>query len=298
MPTTYPYLVVPGSATLQLPGPSGGMVREAITGPSVTTLANGGEAMVFPLNPSPDRITLPYTTLPNTGTVSLFRALRDGVFGRTFVYVDPSPDFLNVLGVDVSTMGVRPGAPSGWVASGGSLAEVATGSPVTGSGVLAWTTAASATLQPGTVANTADATRAPVYLPGEAVTVSLYAKASAAGSATLQLVGYNAAGAVVGTPATAAMALTTSMQRFTVSIAAGAAGFTSALYVLPRIVLTGTPPATVSIAAAQLEYSASVSPWQMGARAPRVQISGVPSWAADKWDGYATTTLVLSEAYV
>jgi hypothetical protein len=76
-------------------------------------------------------------------------------------------------------------------------------------------------------------TKAPVYLPTEAVTVSVYAKASASHTATLQLTGYDAAGAPNYTSSTASMALTTSWQRFTVTVAAGLGGLASSAFVLP-----------------------------------------------------------------
>jgi hypothetical protein len=290
--TTYPYLGSPGLMQ-QLVGPSGGMSREPINAPSVVGNMAGGETVVAPLK-TRDRFTLPFTSRPGTGFADLLAMFRDGVFGRgPFAYVDPA--FANVLGLDVASMGIVDGS-HGWVPSGGTVAVDATQtSPVLGSAVLKWTTAASAALQPGSVANTADVTAAPVVLVPEPVTVSVWVKASAAASLTLRAAGFTSAGAVSTVSQTASISVTTSFQRFTLTAAAGVYGTDQ--FVLPQLVLPVSPPASVWIAGAQLEYASSASSWQRGYRSPRVTVTGWPGWASDKWDGYASHTLVLSEAY-
>jgi hypothetical protein len=127
------------------------------------------------------------------------------------------------------------------------------------------------------------------------VTVSLWVKASAAASLTLRAAGFTSAGAVSTVSQTATISVTTSFQRFTLTAAAGVYGTDQ--FVLPQLVLPVSPPASVWIAGAQLEYGLSASSWQRGYRSPRVTVTGWPGWASDKWDGYASHTLVLSEAY-
>lgn len=295
MSTVYPYLGTPGSMT-QLPGPSGGMVREPINAPAAVANMAGGEAVVAPLK-TRDRFTLNFTSRPSGGLADLLAMFRDGVFGRgPFVYVDPAFD--NVLGLDVSTMGIVDGS-HGWATSGGTLAIDSTQtSPVLGSAVLNWAPTASGNVQPGTAANTGDVTVAPVVLPSESVTASLWVKASAAGSFTLRAAGQMSTGASGTTSAAVSttVSVTTSWQQFSVPVAPGAYAATD-LYVVPRLVAPASPPVNVWIAGAQLEYSAAASTWQRGYRSPRVTVTGWPAWASDKWDGYATHTLVLSEAY-
>jgi len=181
--------------------------------------------------------------------------------------------------------------------TGVTLARASTGGP-TGlqSGVLTWSSlAAAATLQPGAAANTADLTTAPVYVPGEAVTVSLYAKASGSSSGhSLQLVGYDAAGAVLVTSSAASLSLTTSWQRFSATVAAGAGAYASAVYVLPRLLLGGSVPTSVSIAGAQLEYADAVSSWQPGFGCPQVVITSSPGRGINA-PGHRASTLVLGE---
>jgi hypothetical protein len=180
------------------------------------------------------------------------------------------------------------------VASTGTLA-VGTGAPVD-SAVLTWgTLGAAATLQPGLVANTANIDTAPTYLPNEAVTASLYVKASSVSAGhSLQMVGYNAAGAVLVQSTSTSMSLTTSFQRFTVTIPGPSGAYASSVYVLPRIVLSGTPPTSVSIAGAQVEFADAVSTWQPGYGCPKVVISGTPGRTINV-PGYRAHTLTLAE---
>jgi hypothetical protein len=287
----YPYLGTPGSMQ-QLPGPSGDIEAATTRGESVKTLLSGATAVVRRLN-AKKTFGLPYTGRPGTGLADLLSSFYEGVFGiGPYVFVDPSVQ--NVLPLDVANCGIRTQAGLGFVASSGTLADGVAGSPITGSSVLTWTAPASgASLQPGSVSLTADKTTAPVYLPGEAVTVSLYAKVSSVGSHTLVLGGYDATGASIAT-ATTSIALTTSFQRFSLSIAAGAGAFASCAFVLPRL-LTTAGALTFSVAALQLEYGTAASTWQRGYGSPRVLITSSPGRAGALFQGYSTHTLALSE---
>lgn len=271
---TLPYLGLPG-AMRALPSPNGPVAATPDKGDVVKSLLSGGVAVISRLHVRRS-YSLPYEYLDAAGA-DLLLGFYNRLFGNgPFVYVDPS--VRNVLGLDVSTCGLRTNASPDWIASTGTLTPAATGGP-TGvtTGVLAWTSLANgATLQPGLVANTATITKAPVYLPTEAVTVSLYAKASVSHTATLQLAGYDAAGVLNYSSSTASVALTTSWQRFTVSVAAGLVGLASSMFVLPRIVLGTTPPTSVSVAAAQIEYGTVATAFQPGFGSPRVLPAGSP----------------------
>lgn len=288
----FAYLGKPG-AMVQLPIPRRGFDKPESLGDSAHSLLSGGSAVVRNLYPK-RTYTAPYDV--TTAEADVIRAFYLGFYGTApFRFVDPTER--NMLGLDVSSVGLRTAAALGWAASTGSLARASTGGP-TGvlSGVLTWTSlAAAATLLPGSATNTADITSAPVYVPTEAVTVSLYAKASSSSSGhTLQLVGFDAAGAVLVSSATAAMALTTSWQRFTVTIAVSAAAYASAVYVAPRVVLGGSVPTSVSIAGAQLEYADAVSSWQPGFGCPQVVILSAPGRGINA-PGYRSSTLTLAE---
>lgn len=288
----YAYLGKAGNMK-QLPIPRRGTERSASMGDAAHGLLSGGTAVVRNLN-AKTLFTLPYDVIDADSQVIL--GFYRGIYGiGPWRFVDPT--VRNVLPLDASVCGARTQADDGWVPSTGSLAVATTGAPAgVDSAVITWSSlAAAATLQPGTVANTADVTTAPVYVPAEAVTVSLYAKANASSSGhSLQLVGYNAAGAATVTSSTTAMALTTSFQRFSVTIAANAAAYASAIYVLPRIVLGGTAPTSVSIAGAQVEYGDAVTTWQPGYGCPVVVIRETPgrTITAPGWRGH---NLVLAE---
>src|SRR4051812_17609194 len=259
-------------------------------GDAAHTLLSGGTAMVRNLNPK-RFFSLPYdVTEPESDVILGF---DQGISGLgPWRFVDPTPQ--NVLPLDASICGARTYADDGWVASTGTL-TVGTGAPVD-SAVLTWSSlGAAATLQPGTVANTANIDTAPTYLPNEAVTVSLYAKASSVSAGhSLQVVGYNAAGAVIVSSTSTTMSLTTSFQRFTVTVGAQAAAYAAAVYVLPRVLLSGTPPTSVSIAGAQVEFADAVSTWQAGYGCPKVVVSGTPGRAINV-AGYRAHTLTLAE---
>lgn len=201
----------------------------------------------------------------------------------------------NVLPLDVASCGARSRSAVGWVPSAGSVASsTAVASPQTLSGVLAWSgTAASATLQPGTAANTADVGSAPVVLADQPVTVSLYVRASGAQSMSLQAVGYDMAGAVVDASHSTAFTSSIAWQRITCTVAAGGLG--ASLYVLPRLVLGATAPSTVYVAAAMVEYAATASSWQKGYGCPAVSINTPPGRTVPIV-GSVNATLVLQEA--
>jgi hypothetical protein len=265
-----PYLGKPG-AMRALPSPTGPVTASPSRQDAAKTLLSGGTAVIGRLQ-TKKTYTLPYDHLDAAGA-DLLLGFYQRLFGTgPFVYVDPS--VRNVLGLDVSTMGARSNAPIGWAASSGSVSRDTIAPPAAAatSGVLLWAgAAANATLQPGSAANTANTAAAPVYLPAEACTVSLYLLASSTVSVTLQLVGYNSAGAVTGS--TIATTVTVGSAAWTpvaVSAAAGAAGVAGSAFVLPRIKLGGTAPATLSVAAAQLEYGPAATAWQPGFGSPRV----------------------------
>lgn len=289
----YAYLGKPG-AMRQIPAPRRGFDGSPSHSESAFTLLSGGTAVVRNLYRK-RTFTLPYDVTAAESDVLL--GFYEGIYGTgPWRFVDPTAR--NMLPLDASICGGRLQADDGWVASSGTLTPSAVGGGPAGvdSGTLAWSSlAAAATLQPGTVANTADVTTAPVYVPAEAVTVSLYVKASGASSGhTLQLVGYTSAGAVSVTSATAAMSLTTSFQRFTVTIAANAAAYSSAVFVLPRIVLGASVPTNVTIAGAQLEYGDTVTAWQPGFGVPNVTLPSSPGRAINA-PGYRASTLTLAE---
>lgn len=297
MTTTFPYLVVPGSLVQQLPGPNGTTTAVPSRAETLHTLLSGG--MSKTQRPQSKRTyVLPYLARPGTGLSDLLTSFYEGLYdvvGTDFVYVNPA--VVNVLSLDASTMGKRAGAALEWVASSGSLVTTTSQTaPVAGSGVLQWTAAASSNLEPGVAAAVANVAKAPVYLPGEPVTVSIYLKGSGTGSVTLVLAGFDATGATNSTSITAACSLTTSWQRFTVSAAAGAGGLASSVFVLPRVT-TGASgfPATVYAANAQIEYASAASGWVRGYGSPRVIVSATPGWSADRFDGYTDHTLSLAE---
>lgn len=287
----YAYLGKAGSMR-QLPVPRRGVESGPSMGDSLHTLLSGGSAVVRNLNPK-RAWSLPYDV--TTAEADVILGFYQGIYGiGPWRFVDPTTR--NVLALDASICGARTYADDGWVKSTGTLTPAATGGPTgVDSGVIVWTgVAASATLQPGSVANTADLATAPVYIPAEPVTVSLYAKASSSTTHTLQLVGYNAAGAVSVTSSTTSMALTTSFQRFSVTIAAGAAAYASAVYVLPRILVGGTAPTSITIAGAQVEYGDTLTTWQPGFGSPAVVVSGSPGRTVNM-PGYRVHTLALAE---
>lgn len=288
----YPYLGTPGSM-VQLPGPSGPIESSPTRGDVVHTDLAGGVGVTRRLKVKRTFVA-PYTSRPGTGTDDTLLGFYQGLYGDgPFVLVDPS--VTNVLPLDVSTCGLRSNASPGWIATSGTVAAAGgASSPVTRSGVLTWTTPASgASLHPGLVALTADINTAPAYLPGEAVTVSMYLKVSSGGTHTLVLNGYNSVGVSIAT-STQSVALTTSYQRFSVSIAAGLGGFASCIYVLPRL-LTTAGALTFSIAAVQLEYGTTASTWSPGFGAPRVLMTATPGRLMDRFDDYSTHTLTLGE---
>jgi hypothetical protein len=289
-----PYLGRTG-ALRQLPSPNGPITASPSRQDSAKTLLSGGVAVIGRLN-AKKTYSLPYSFL-DAASADTLMGFYNRLYGYgPFVFVDPS--VRNVIGLDVSTMGLRSAASHGWVASAGALAVATTGGP-TGldSGVLTWTSlVASATLQPGAVANTANTAAAPVYLPAEACSVSLWAKASSATTASLQLTGYSTAGAVNYTASATSMSLTTAWQLFTVSVAAGLAGLVSSGLVLPRVVLGGTVPTSVSIAAAQLEYGTAATAWQPGYGSPRVLPTATPGREVQQTLDVTTNhTFVLAE---
>jgi hypothetical protein len=291
----YPYLGVPG-AMVQLPGPNGAMDAPLTRGDQVTTLLSGGVGVVRRLNPK-RTYSLPYVSRPGTGLADTLLAFYRGLYtDGPFVYVDPSVS--NVLSMDTSTCGLRSNASHGWVSSAGTLTvDTSTAAPAgVLTGVLKWASGtSSATLQPGVTANTAVTTKAPVYLPTEPVSVSVWVKASAAATLTLRAAGHDAGGSTLAT-VQQSISVTTSWQRFQLSAGAGNSTLAGSVFVLPRLVMpSSSPPASVWIAGAQLEYADSASTFQPGMGSPRVLISATPGRGLDKFDGYSNHTLTLAE---
>jgi hypothetical protein len=92
------------------------------------------------------------------------------------------------------------------------------------------------------------------------------------------------------------ISVTTSWQRFQLSAGAGNSTLAGSVFVLPRLVMpSSSPPASVWIAGAQLEYADSASTFQPGMGSPRVLISATPGRGLDKFDGYSNHTLTLAE---
>lgn len=291
----YPYLGVPGSM-VQLPGPSGPVDFSPSRGDVLHTDLAGGVGVTRRLA-AKRTFTLPYTSRPGTGTDDLLLGFYQGLHGDgPFVFVDPS--VTNVLGLDVSTCGLRSNAALNLIQSTGTLTRSATGGPAgVQSGVVSWgSLAANATLGIGTVVDVANMAAAPVYLPGEAVTVSMYLKASAATTATMRISGYDVNGNRQSlSSVSGSVSITTAWQRFSVSAAAGNSTLASMYYVLPWLLLGASVPTTVSVAGMQLEYATAASPWSPGAGSPRVLITSTPGRALDRFDDYSTHTLSLGE---
>jgi hypothetical protein len=171
-----PYLGKPG-AMQALPSPNGPIDSAPSRGDNPVTLLSGGQSVVRRLHQR-RTYNLPFLSL-EPGDADQILGFYQGLYGSgPYVFVDAS--VRNVLGLDVSTCGVRTQASAGWVKTSGTLtASGAATSPVLGSGVLTWATPASgASLHPGLVALTANTKAAPVYLPTEAVTVSMWLKCS------------------------------------------------------------------------------------------------------------------------
>lgn len=270
----------PAGALRVLPQPNDAYDNPRTRGDQATPALGGGTTVMRLLN-SKGAWTFPYTLSPSVDA-DLISGFYDGLFdppsGTDFCLIDPT--VRNVLGLDVSTCGVRSAAAPGWVASTGTLAVTATAAPADAaiSGVLTWTTpTAAATLQPGLVANVADITTAPPYVATEGVTVTLRVSCATSKSVSLQLVGYNAAGVVVGTPASTTATVGTAFTTMTTSIAVGAGAFASAVYVLPRLLVGASAPASISIAGGQLEYATAASAFQRGYGSPRVVIIANPA---------------------
>jgi hypothetical protein len=285
-----PYLGKPG-AVQALPSPNGPVDGPESLGDVTHALLGGGVAVTRRATPK-RTWSLSYIATPDNGVDALLRAFYLGVFGTApYVFVDPS--VRNVLGLDVSCCGARSFAAPGWVAGSGTLTvDSSQTSPVAGSAVLKWASPTGSTrLRPGKVAGTADVKTAPVYLPGEPVTASVWAKASGAG-AEVRLDGFDASGALLAS--SSAVSVPTTWTRLTVTLAAGSTTLGASVFVLPTINATSSPPSNLWIAGAQLEYAATASAWDLGFGSPRVAITAGPgrsSWMP----GYSDSTLQLAE---
>src|SRR5690348_2924053 len=122
MSTTYPYLGTVG-AMQQLPGPNGDITANPSRSETVHALLSGGRAKWQRLY-SKVEFNLPYQNRPGIGLDDLLMSFYDGVFdvaGLDLVYVHPPR--VNVLTLDQSQMGLRPGASLGWATSSGTIAK-------------------------------------------------------------------------------------------------------------------------------------------------------------------------------
>jgi hypothetical protein len=278
-----------------LPSVTGDIVVTESRGGTPTQLLSGGIGVVKRLN-AKKSFTIPFDYLV-PADASILRAFGLGLYGEgPFVFVDSS--VRNHLGLDSSTCGLRSNASHGWVSSAGTLTvDTSTAAP-TGvlTGVLKWASGTgSATLQPGSAANTADTKKAPVYLPTEAVSAAVWVKASSAKTLTLKIAGHDATGADLAS-VSQSISVTTSWQRVQLSAGAGNTTLAGSAFILPRLVMpSSSPPATVWIAGAQLEYADGASDFEPGWGSPRVILPDNPSRTVPQF-GYSSHSLVLSEA--
>lgn len=289
--TTHFYLGTLG-AMVPIPSANSAVDSTRTRGDQITVAGDGGSNRVALLHPK-GRWTIPYLSL-KTADQATIDAFYEGLYGDgPFRLVDP--EYVNVLGMDVSTMGLRTAASLAWQPSSGTLTRLATGAPAgILSGVLQWSGASgSATLLPGTSPSLADPTKAPVVVSTEPVTVSIYLwTTTGAASVTLAASGRSSTGASVSNTTTSC-AVTTTPQRFTVTAAAGALG-ASAL-VVPRLTMPSTGVPTLNIAAAMVEYNSTASPWSRGYGSPQVNFAQSPGHSVAVL-GYADKTLALVEA--
>lgn len=289
--TGLPYLGTPGSMR-QLPSPNAPLTAPSSRNEVVHALIGGGTAVTRRAGLGKRTYTLTYTSLFESDA-ALVAAFADGVFGDgPFVLVDPST--VNVLTLDQSTFGLRPGSSYGWSSSGGtvSLTTGQTAPASVFSGVLDWASPTTSSLiLPGSLGSTADPSSAPVVLPLEAATFSIWLKGSGSCTCSLQLWSHDGTtGLQTASLGTASASVTTSWKQFTVSVGAVASG----ALLVPRVVLSSGSPAHVYAAAAQLEYASSVSTWERGYGSPRVLVTQGTARSVTQL-GYADQTLVLGE---
>jgi hypothetical protein len=288
---TRPYLGQPG-AMRRLPAPRGPVTAAPDRGETKTTLLSGNVAVSRGLN-AKRSYSIPYEEMGADDADTILNFYR-GVYGEGwFRLVDPS--FRNMLGVDVSTFGVRSVAAIGWAASGGTLTKSTSPPPLApDSGVAAWAATAGAKVTPGSLAGFADVKTAPVYLPLEPVTVSLWVKVSANSTLTLTLTPFDSAGATIAGGPTTSVAATAAQgwQRLVVTAAAGASALAAGYYVLPALVSSAA--VTVSLAGGQVEYADVVSKFQVGGGCPRVTITDPPGREVPVI-GFSSHTLLLAE---
>lgn len=293
--STYPYLAVLGTTSntvIGLPGPNGDIQVNGSRSETVHTLIGGGTT-VTRRRATKKNYSLAYSSRPYTGIDDLLWAIYRGMYGDgPFVFCDPSAN--NVLTIDQSTFGLRAGTSYGWSGSGGSTAITTSVAAPTGvqSGVLQWSSpTVSSLVLPGSLGSTADVSTASPVLPAEPATFSVYLKASGSCTCSLALWNHNAStGAAIGSLGSGSASVTTSWQRFTLSIAAGASG----ALLVPRVTLTASTPSSIYLAAAQLEYNSAASLFTPGYGSPRVLVTAPPDKAITKW-GWSDLTLTLAE---
>lgn len=308
MSASVPYLGVPG-AMMPLQMPTGDLDAPATRGDQLTTLLSGGSVAVRRLN-AKRTWTLPYDARVASET-DVLTAFYEGVFGDgPFVYVDPT--VRNVLTLDASTCGVRGAAWHGWKVTAGTLTRGGTVAPTraSASGVLNWSQDSgngTATCKPGAVDGLSPdtgivgrAATAPVWLPKEPTTASVWVQiaASTTATATLALVGYDTTGAYMAEVNAAGVALSgATWRRLTLTIRPNQPELAGAAYILPRLTWTTSSSTALKFAGAQLEYSRAVTDWQRGYGTPRV-LSGPPGSTTtlrDDFNTYTNHQLLLAE---
>ncbi len=281
-----PYLGRPENM-IALPAPNDAIEMGSSRGEAVSTLLSGATGVSAGLDEKRSW-PLPYQFLP-AADAEILRGFYLRAFGLgPFVFVDHS--VRNVLPFDVSTCGVRSQAGHGWTATSRTLTRTGSGpTGVRGTGVLSWSGFTAST----SVIPTFSTMTAPVALNTEAFTASLWVKASAAATMTLRIDGFDAAGTLVTNAPAQTVSVTTAWQQFTITAAVGA--LTTPLYALPRLLAPASSlPASVQIAAAQVEYNDSRTPWQFGNGSPRV-LPSTPLTRSVQKIGFTNHTFTLAE---
>lgn len=291
----YPYLGKPG-AMRGLPSANDVVTADASRSETVHTLLSGGTVVERNANAKRTYV-LPFQYLEDDD-VDLLTSFYEGLFGNgPWVYVDPT--VTNVLTLDQSACGARVGQPAGWLPSSGTIASSgdAPSEEAPTSGVFLWSgIGASASIQPCATdgATTPDLLGAPVNVPPEFVTASVYVKSAVSGAVTLTLVGFDSTGAVNSTDLVETVTLSTGWQRVSVTASPLEPTLAASAFVLPQLSVGSSHPASLSFCAAQVEYADRPTKWRRGHGSPRVIISGTPGRAVQQI-GFTNQTLTLAE---
>lgn len=285
-----PYLGRPG-ALRALPSPNGPVSGPLSMGDASSTSLSGATTTYGRLYPKRS-FSLPYDHLL-PGDADTLMGFYTKLYGYgPYVFVDPS--VRNVLRLDTAACGARSNAAHGWAVATSLAAGTGPPTGAPDSGVLVWSSpAAGAVLS---AAADVSSSLAPVWLPAEFCTVSLYVTCSSAKSVTLQLAGYNSAGTLAAFALTSTATVGTTWTRLSVTAAPADAGLTAAsvVYVVPRLVVGASAPSSISVAGAQVEYADAATAWQPGYGSPRVVITSTPGWDVPQL-GFTSHTLTLAE---